>query len=57
MSSQEIIKIEMILPNRFQNDSAESFNAQREVSSGLIQFHFGLKGSAKFIFQGNYALK
>jgi hypothetical protein len=28
---------------RFQNDSAESFNAQREVSSGLIQFHFGLK--------------
>jgi hypothetical protein len=31
---------------RFQNDGIENFNAQREVSSGLIQFHFGLKGSA-----------
>jgi hypothetical protein len=28
---------------RFQNDGSEVFNAQREVSSGLIQFHFGLK--------------
>jgi hypothetical protein len=31
----------MILPNSFQNDSAESFNANE--SSSLIQFHFGLK--------------
>jgi AraC-like DNA-binding protein len=43
---------------RFQNDSENVFCAQRELSSGLIQFHFGLKGSAKFIFnQGNYALE
>nr|WP_315151705.1 helix-turn-helix transcriptional regulator [uncultured Flavobacterium sp.] len=43
---------------RFQNDSEVSFQAQHEVTSGLIQFHFGLKGSAKFIFnQGNYALE
>jgi hypothetical protein len=41
MSSQEIIKIEDDFTLiRFQNDSAESFNAQTEVSSGLIQFHF-----------------
>jgi hypothetical protein len=46
----------MILPNSFQNDSAESFNAQRK-SAAAIQFHFGLK-EAKFIFnQGNYALE
>jgi hypothetical protein len=59
MSSQEIIKIEDDFTLiRFQNDSAETFNAQREVNSGLIQFHFGLKGSAKFVFnQGNYALE
>lgn len=58
MGSQEIITIEddftLIC---FQNDSDEVFIAQREVTSGLIQFHFGLKGNAKFTFnQGNYAL-
>ena len=59
MSSQEIIKIEddfaLIL---FQNDSANVFKANHEVSNGLIQFHFGIKGNAKFVFnQGNYALE
>ena len=58
MSSQDIIIIEddfTLL--RFQNDDDEIFNTQREVKSGLIQFHFGLKGNAKFLFnQGNYAL-
>jgi uncharacterized membrane protein len=40
---------------RFQNDGSEVFNAAG--SKQRIQFHFGLKGSAKFIFnQGNYAL-
>ena len=58
MSSQEIIKIEddfaLIL---FQNDSANVFKANHEVSNGLIQFHFGLKGKAKFSFnQGSYNL-
>ena len=59
MSSQEIIKIEDDFTLiRFQNDREEPFHAQREVSSGLIQFHFGLKGNAKFIFnQGNYTLE
>ena len=58
MSSQDIIKIEddfTLL--RFQNDSDEVYCTQREVKSGLIQFHFGLKGKAKFLFnQGSYAL-
>ena len=58
MSSQEIIKIEDDFTLiRFQNDSLEPFFAQHEVGSGLIQFHFGLKGNAKFLFnQGSYAL-
>jgi AraC-like DNA-binding protein len=58
MGSQEIITIENDFTLiRFQNDSDTDFKAEREVNSGLIQFHFGLKGSAKFIFnQGNYAL-
>ena len=58
MGSQEIIKIEDdFILIRFQNDSNEVFQAQREVTSGLIQFHFGLKGNGKFIFnQGNYGL-
>ncbi|GIZ07865.1 AraC family transcriptional regulator [Flavobacterium sp. UMI-01] len=58
MGSQEIIKIEDdFILIRFQNDGSEPFYAQREVSNGLIQFHFGLKGSAKLIFnQGNYLL-
>jgi AraC-like DNA-binding protein len=58
MSSQDVVTIEddfTLL--RFQNDSEEIYYTQREVKSGLIQFHFGLKGKAKFIFnQGNYAL-
>ena len=59
MSSQEIIKIEDDFTLiRFQNDSANIFKANHEVSSGLIQFHFGIKGNAKFVFnQGNYALE
>ncbi|MFY0481709.1 helix-turn-helix transcriptional regulator [Flavobacterium sp. PLA-1-15] len=58
MGSQEIIKIEedfMLI--RFQNDESEVFRAEKHISQGLIQFHFGIKGRAKFIFnQGNYAL-
>lgn len=58
MGSQEIIKIEedfMLI--RFQNDENEVFRAEKHISQGLIQFHFGIKGRAKFIFnQGNYAL-
>jgi AraC-like DNA-binding protein len=41
----------------FRNDSAESSHFQREAGIDLIQFHFGIKGRAKFVFnQGRYAL-
>ncbi|MFL9837721.1 AraC family transcriptional regulator [Flavobacterium sp. ST-75] len=58
MGSHEEIKIEddfFVL--RFQNDSNETSHFERDVNTDLIQFHFGLKGRAKFIFnQGRYAL-
>jgi AraC-like DNA-binding protein len=59
MGSQEIIKIEEdFILLRFQNDGAIPFHMQHEVSNGLIQFHFGLKGKAKFLFnQGSYTLE
>ncbi|MGX7667769.1 helix-turn-helix transcriptional regulator [Flavobacterium pedocola] len=58
MGSTEEIKIEEdFILLRFQNDAEETVRFERQVHTGLIQFHFGLKGSAKFIFnQGNYAL-
>ncbi|RZJ72026.1 AraC family transcriptional regulator [Flavobacterium sp.] len=58
MGSQEVIKIEDdFYLIRFQNDASETYRAERQVSQGLIQFHYGLKGKAKFIFnQGTYAL-
>lgn len=58
MGSMEEIKIEDdFILLRFQNDSEETVHFERPVKMGLIQFHFGLKGSAKFVFnQGNYAL-
>ncbi len=58
MSSQEEIKIENdFILHRFQNDENETFRIEKHIHQGLIQFHFGIKGKAKFIFnQGNYAL-
>lgn len=58
MSSHEIITIENDFTLiRFQNDSSESYNVQKHIDQGLIQFHFGLKGKAKFVFNnGNYSL-
>ena len=58
MGSQEEIKIEAdFVLYRFQNDGNETFKIEKHISQGLIQFHFGIKGKAKFIFnQGNYAL-
>ena len=42
---------------RFQNNTDEVLTFQRPIQLGLIQFHFGLKGSANYIFnQGNYVL-
>jgi AraC-like DNA-binding protein len=58
MSSAEEIKIDDdFILIRFQNDSDKTVSFERQVNNGLIQFHFGLKGNAKFIFnQGNYTL-
>ena len=58
MGSQEIITIEDDFTLiRFQNEENETFRAEKQIRQGLIQFHFGIKGKAKFIFnQGNYAL-
>ncbi|WP_297511309.1 AraC family transcriptional regulator [Flavobacterium sp.] len=59
MGSIEEIKIEDdFLLLRFQNDGSENYLIKRAVPQGLIQFHYGLKGKAKFIFnEGNYALE
>ena len=58
MGSQEEIKIENdFYLIRFQNDTDETIVYQRPVHNQLIQFHYGLKGKAKFVFnEGNYAL-
>lgn len=43
---------------KIQNDGIESQKVTREIDSTYIQFHFCLKGSAKFIFnEGRYALE
>ena len=58
MGSQEIIKIEDdFILIRFQNDDNNVIRLERAISKGLIQFHFGIKGRAKFIFnEGSSAL-
>lgn len=58
MGSQEVIKIEEdFILIRFQNDENENMIVKRAVNQGLIQFHFGIKGKAKFVFnEGTYAL-
>lgn len=59
MSSQEIISIEDDFTLiRLQSDENESFHVKKHINQGLIQFHFGIKGKAKFVFNdGNYALE
>lgn len=54
----EEIKIENdFILIRFQNDSNEVQKFEKHIAQGLIQFHFGIKGKGKFIFnQGNYAI-
>jgi len=42
---------------KIQNSTAAKQLAEREIDSSFIQFHFSLKGHAKFLFnQGNYGL-
>lgn len=58
MSSFEEISIEKdFILFRFQNNENEKVTFQKKIPQGLIQFHFGLKGKGKFIFnQGGYAI-
>lgn len=43
---------------KIQNDSPSIQKVSREIDSSFIQFHFCLKGNAKFIFnEGRYALE
>ncbi len=58
MGSAEITKIDdNFVLIRFSNDDNQVFKASRAVEQGMIQFHFGIKGKAKFIFnEGSYAL-
>lgn len=58
MGSLEEIKIDQdFVLLRFQNDSDNLERFERQVETGLIQFHFNVKGKGKFIFNnGNYAL-
>lgn len=43
---------------RFQNDTENTERFEKQVETGLIQFHFNVKGKGKFIFNnGNYALE
>lgn len=59
MSSKEEIKIENDFTlYKFQNDDNENVLIQQSINQGLIQFHFGIKGKGKFVFnEGNYALE
>ena len=42
---------------KVQNDTPQAQKVVREIDSSFIQFHFCLKGSAKFVFnEGRYAL-
>jgi AraC-like DNA-binding protein len=58
MSSQEEIKIDDdFILIRLQNDTDKTIEYDKHVTSNLIQFHFGIKGNARFIFnKGNYTL-
>lgn len=58
MSTLEEVKIEQdFILLRFQNDTNEVQHVDKQVKTGLIQFHFNVKGKGKFVFnKGNYAL-
>jgi len=58
MSSREEIKIDDdFILLRLQNDTQDMLTIERQIKTGLLQFHFGLKGCAKFVFnQGGYSV-
>lgn len=42
---------------RIQNDENESQTFEKQVKTGIIQFHFNVKGNGKFLFNnGSYEL-
>lgn len=56
-SFQEVLIEEGFYVLKIQNDTAHIQKVSREIDSSFIQFHFCLKGHAKFIFNdGRYAL-
>ena len=59
MGSQEEIKIENdFILFIYKNDESNAYTIKRPINKGLLQFHFGVKGKGKFIFnEGNYALE
>jgi AraC-like DNA-binding protein len=57
-SFQEVLIEEGFYVLKIQNDSTHIQKVSREIDSSFIQFHFCLKGNAKFIFNdGRYALE
>lgn len=56
-SFDEVINEENFKIFRLENNLPETIYFQKVISADLIQFHFGVKGNAHFIFnQGNYVL-
>lgn len=57
-SFQEVFIEDGFFVLKIQNDTTDIQRVAREIDNSFIQFHFCLKGSAKFVFnQGNYALE
>ncbi|MEL6918057.1 MAG: AraC family transcriptional regulator, partial [Bacteroidota bacterium] len=56
-SFQEVLIEEGFYVLKIQNDGLRTEKVSKEIDSSFIQFHFCLKGNAKFIFNdGRYAL-
>ncbi|MFS4492884.1 helix-turn-helix transcriptional regulator [Maribacter sp. 2308TA10-17] len=57
-SFQEVLIEDGFYVLKIQNDTAHIQKVSREIDSSFIQFHFCLKGNAKFVFNdGRYALE
>ncbi len=57
-SFQEVFIEDGFFVLKIQNDSTQIQKVLRDIDSSFIQFHFCLKGNAKFIFNdGHYALE
>lgn len=57
-SFQEVLIDDEFFVLKIQNDNSRTQKVTRDIDSSFIQFHFCLKGNAKFIFNdGRYALE